>query len=109
MLGDPVGDPVQDLGALLRNQLCPSAFGGDGGVNGPVDIVCGTDEHLRDHRLIGGVDDVEQFTACVRDELVGDEVAARRQVRRRDERSTIASPHLCKRRLDSLGHRSMPF
>ena len=53
MLGDPVGDPVQDLGALFRNQLCPSAFGGDGGVNGPVDIGCGTDQHLGDHRLVG--------------------------------------------------------
>jgi hypothetical protein len=59
VLGDPLGDPVQDVGALLRNQPCPAGFGGDGCGNGSIDVVCGTDDDRAEHRFVGRIDDVE--------------------------------------------------
>ena len=109
VLGDSVGDLVQDLGALLGNQPRPTGFGCDGGGNGAIDIVCGTDDDGAEHRFVGGIDDVEGFAVRLGGEFVGDEVTAGRQIRRGHKRSAITSSHLCGRGLNCLGHEILPF
>src|SRR5262249_31095213 len=63
-----------------------------------------TDRHLSYHGLVGGVDHIEHVASGVRGELVGDEVTARRQVCRLDERNAAASPNMDKRGLNRLSH-----
>jgi len=74
VLGDSVGDLVQDLGALLGNQPCPTGFGCNGGGNSSVDIVCGTDDDEGENRFLGGIDDVAGFAVRLGGEFVSGEV-----------------------------------